>query len=415
MDQFNTLTEHLEGCRAKFFGYEGLLKRRSETSKWQSVFERISPTVFQSLVNLLREVPGLAIFDTHFMHHGRMGGPLSYEDLAHWLIRRSMSKDVSVALADLQGFLNNDQYDAKQIAIVGGVRVETKKELTDGTTVIPFKGLPGDVHKFVFGDHISHMYRQDSNKLPLVTITKGYAHPKILYEFDLKSVDVALAKPNLKHLDEESDRLRGIKDVQLLMTLIGPSSPALYGSWTAPSASVPYPNSGYAMTYYSPEKTHSPVKEFSELDLVELERIHQIFVNLQESRRRQLRICLWRLNRAIRTHPSSDSAIDLGISMESLFLDEGNISGELTYKLSLRAAKVLKAGYKERSNVKKKFKQLYSIRSKAVHEGRIGRTVSNKDKTPTKELLLEGYSLVRDAIIWSIENPGIDWSSVELG
>jgi hypothetical protein len=68
---------------------------------------------------------------------------------------------------------------------------------------------------------------------------------------------------------------------------------------------------------------------------------------------------------------SVDSAIDLGIILESLFLpDQG---AELSYRLKMRAGKLLGQTVDERETLSRHFGKLYDIRSTAVHTGELPR------------------------------------------
>jgi len=80
------------------------------------------------------------------------------------------------------------------------------------------------------------------------------------------------------------------------------------------------------------------------------------------------RVC-YRLSSAVRQSGLTDKAIDLGVALESTFLrDLGSVKGELRYRVSLRAARFLRQGLEERKEVFRAIRDVYDLRSTAVHE-----------------------------------------------
>lgn len=74
---------------------------------------------------------------------------------------------------------------------------------------------------------------------------------------------------------------------------------------------------------------------------------------------------LARLNLARRRQTPGDQAIDGCIALEALLGD--NQPGDLTYKLKLRAARLLGNNYTERKEVSKKIANFYQLRGKVAH------------------------------------------------
>ncbi len=103
--------------------------------------------------------------------------------------------------------------------------------------------------------------------------------------------------------------------------------------------------------------------------------------------------------------PSVDGAIYLGIAMETLFLD--NSRTELSYRMQVRAAKLIGGNMSQRELTKKLVKNTYSVRSRAAHEGAM--------KTEDQEAIEKGQGLIRDAILKIIESGTYpDWNRLDL-
>lgn len=89
----------------------------------------------------------------------------------------------------------------------------------------------------------------------------------------------------------------------------------------------------------------------------------------------------------------ADAAIDLGIALESILI-KSDESTEITYRISMRGARLLGKTLDERLDLKKKLTKIYGMRSKAAHRGIV------QSKSIDKEVLLlrEGFNLTAKAI-----------------
>lgn len=107
-----------------------------------------------------------------------------------------------------------------------------------------------------------------------------------------------------------------------------------------------------------------------------------------------------------------DSAIDLGIALEALFLsDLPDDRGELTFRLRLRVARYLEQNSKKREALFRLVGDLYSLRSTAVHTGRSPSDIRGR---ATSDLLEEGFRLTADAIRRHVVEGPPDWNNVQL-
>ena len=110
-----------------------------------------------------------------------------------------------------------------------------------------------------------------------------------------------------------------------------------------------------------------------------------------------------------------DRMIDLGIALESFYLR--GIRDELSFRLRLRAALYLGDGIQQRTQLKKEFRQIYDIRSEAVHEGTVPEQVRVEGQTlRMSEFLERSQELFQRSLLRVIENGRLpDWDSIELG
>lgn len=123
--------------------------------------------------------------------------------------------------------------------------------------------------------------------------------------------------------------------------------------------------------------------------------------------RRQLDLAAGRLALARRRVGDADRAIDISIALEALLGDTKKF--DMTYKLGLRAARLLSGERSERMVIRDKVKKFYDIRSGIVH-GSIP-SLKAEQSNVIKEVGLYCNSLILK-IAQSGEIP--DWDEVEL-
>ena len=110
-----------------------------------------------------------------------------------------------------------------------------------------------------------------------------------------------------------------------------------------------------------------------------------------------------------------DKIIDLGISLEALYVPEGG--GDTTYKLAIRAARHLGKDKKDREDLLAKFKQIYNCRSKAVHAGHVDTTVKfGEEKISRSKFITHAQDLCLRSITKILDKGKFtDWDSLILG
>jgi hypothetical protein len=149
-----------------------------------------------------------------------------------------------------------------------------------------------------------------------------------------------------------------------------------------------------------------------EVDVEAAEELASTYFGMDPARRQALHIPLDRLDRASRDDDLVDKSIDLGIALEPLLLHElkGQNQGELKFRLALRGAWLGGIDPQERAKIQRTLKDVYDLRSIAVHEGRFEPTDKNR------KTVASGISLCRQLILKMIQADGrVDWSTLLLG
>ena len=157
-------------------------------------------------------------------------------------------------------------------------------------------------------------------------------------------------------------------------------------------------------------------RESVQVDSEQVERAVSLYTamkNLQEGDAKKLKIPITRWIKSKTEQPLEDTVIDLGIALESLYLDKGN-GDQQSFRLRLRAALFLKESVEERKTVIADVQKIYGLRSKAVHTGDVRYDAANNSVKEKAE------ELCRDSIIKSIHHARTNghlpnWSHLELG
>ena len=112
-----------------------------------------------------------------------------------------------------------------------------------------------------------------------------------------------------------------------------------------------------------------------------------------------------------------DKMIDLGTAFESLFLPS-NVVDQLAFQFRLRASWHLGKDKADREKLMDEFKAIYTLRSKAVHNGELPPNIKIRKgvSVPTSEFIPKAQDLCRRSIIKILEDREFpDWKSLVLG
>ncbi len=115
-----------------------------------------------------------------------------------------------------------------------------------------------------------------------------------------------------------------------------------------------------------------------------------------------------------------DKMIDLGIAFEALYLPKANVD-QLSFQFRLRASWYLGKDKADRKMLIDEFKSIYTLRSKAVHNGELPQRVKVKkgESVPTSEFITRAQNLCRDSIMKILEDgefPNSNyWNNLILG
>ena len=154
-------------------------------------------------------------------------------------------------------------------------------------------------------------------------------------------------------------------------------------------------------------------KAFEPAEAAEARRLYEMWSTFDGTHRDHLELSLGRLvssgRRNLGRFRYEDRLLDITVALEVLFDLQG---GELTHKLSVRAAHLLGDSGDERLAVYESVQRLYKERSRIVHGGR-----SHRDgrQTDTKKTVEDAYRIGREALLKILAKGSFpDWTRLTL-
>ena len=154
-----------------------------------------------------------------------------------------------------------------------------------------------------------------------------------------------------------------------------------------------------------------------DFDLEKVKSMYKKLMTIPKTTKDALRVPLDRWAKSNGQRDSVDSMIDLGIAFESLYLNDGG-SGELKFRLAMRAAWHLGKDPNHRAELMDEFKDIYDRRSRAVHTGKLDSKSDKAMSDPKKRdaFISRAQELCSESIKTIIREGSMpDWDTIVLG
>ena len=161
----------------------------------------------------------------------------------------------------------------------------------------------------------------------------------------------------------------------------------------------------------------TPKATLTESGLRDLRELYRMIVGLNPKTREHLQVPIERWMRSMEQWETVDRMTDLAIALESLYLGGDDNRSQRGHRLALRATWHLANDRSDRERLSDIFKSIYDLRSQAVHEGQLDRTVAVPGQPEsTYDFIGEAQERCREAICTVIRAGELpDWGSVVLG
>lgn len=336
-----------------------------------------------------------------------------FEDGFH--INELMSHLLTIAIVRGSEYAAKNFYECAEktsvklqsITLIDGITIENTTEISDGIRLVPIPNNFNDLPPYI-------------NILPLEHYTKYFGRTLLIID---ELISPVFANPGA--ISPEGTTL------PFRRSNVNPEFPNFTPHEFCEALSLStnhvvedmawwsyiHPDEAYAVrsTFgsqsYDPSRlhhTHSRI-EVDKRVIQEAMSLYSTLKGLDSDISHKLRVPIDRWIRSKKENNPVDAFINLGTALESLYLESGS-TGELTFRLALRAAWLLRNDAQERISLKREFVEIYRLRSKAVHNGIL------KETEATPEFRARAQDLCLESIIKIIESGEFpDWDKLVMG
>jgi hypothetical protein len=369
--------------------------RRAEMPDQTAGQMPIEMRAFTDLCKCVRGDPRLVEFDGRFVAIQWAHVHCTYFGLIEWLIRRARAVGPDSTVSDLANYLSRDELTYEIFYVLGAVEVANIIQVNDRISLTPW----------------TPPLRQSTSSAiaqPMVTHL-GWLCPAALIRRDtvprLHLADDAAPAHDRHFFDDMDDTLH-------CMTIAGPSGAYLAGVYFAFDQSLPLPSP--SIGYIEPEVRGARRDPFPLESAGELRALLPLFQALPTNASESLLLPISRINLGMRRQHTLDTAIELGIALESFFLHDPSkkrTRGRITERLVARATGLLGHTAAERAAIADLFTRTYDIRSEAVHRASLK---DLPDQAGVKPTLDTAYTYAAAALRLAVRcHNQFDWSAIE--
>ena len=357
-----------------------------------------APKEFRELLRVVQSTPVLEIFSHAYQCALGHREPIDYRFLVQWLISRGQQVGSKQAVNEVSHYLDSDTIEINAILAVDGFTIQSNLELGEYKLVVWNDVAMTDTKWQVAARGLF------GSPPPTAAVIQQLEIPRV----HLRPWDSPV--PNIPRSIEPAI------DVLRCVTAVAGAGFRLLHYWLEPEEWAPWAVnlSGFGVD----STTHPWLTELSEAVMPQLGESMTHFLNLDESNRVRLRVPLDRLNRSyLAGIRSVDKAIELGIALESLYAP-AKLSEGIAFAVRTRAARFLGGSLEERRRTATTLRDVYDLRSRAVHAGRFDAEDAPKkwrDGDFVRKVLEEGQCLVGRSLVKVIQEGEPNWEEFDLG
>jgi len=349
---------------------------------------------------IIRVENELDVFEAPFLRYpSGSGSRVSSLSLAHWLVDRAREVGSENAVGEMRKFLTAQDVPMLQITPLAGIKLSSPVTLDEEMALVPFDQIPQSSSRTFF---LSKYVKQMPYREPSAALVRFSFVPKAHY-FQQGATPPPIAR--------DLDTPERMQRTSLLLALILRSPVENVASWSQTASWIPLTNAG-AHLLGTAQARLIVEKTLTARAGGYLRILYSAYWGMKKDDRTSLAISLDRLNRAMSSWNFVDSAIDLGICLESFFMaDRESSNQEISFTLKVRAARLLATSFTRRTEIAALVQDLYKLRSEAVHKGRFATSTAKKMLPETR--LREGQKLIARALRNTIRNGRLpDWQGV---
>lgn len=214
--------------------------------------------------------------------------------------------------------------------------------------------------------------------------------------------------PNPEEDSAYTSKQKLLWQISQYLTLLGPSSPTPVGQWSQLVSPERVPILGMVHSWGNSLQEAYPLTTTALPKEADVQSLVELYLTLDKDLKKKLAIPIQRLNMTLRRQDTVDKAIELGIALEALLVADRDSDAQVSYLLRVRGAWLGGGSLEKRKENHKLLKQVYGLRSRAVHSGTLNRQQADK-------ILHKGSVLCATLIRRVIEQGSMpDWDDLIL-
>ena len=371
----------------------------------------------ETILNLLRNELKAYLHEdrTHAATFAIFGGSTrasSVDDIFRSLLQTAIVDSPRWAALAFFEEIDKGYLPYREFFLLTGVHVETHLQVFDGISLIPLPSssqeLPGFLPDSLVRDPLLFLSRT------LLGVDRSVSPVLHRPEPDstLKSTPETYFNSALRSTDLTEFNL---EEFLLALTFVGGNPVLPEISWTHVDDRHIFGLQQVVGSGYSNSSIRAPSGTISEAQVHDASDLYDKIIALPKAVRRSLQVPIERWIKSKTNQASVDKMIDLGIAMESFYLDGPR--EQLSFRFRLRGSLHLSEEVPQRKRLMREFSDIYKYRSRAVHGGMLPDRVKVDSEWMAMPQYIErsqrlfGWSLMK--VIESGVLP--DWESLELG
>jgi hypothetical protein len=321
------------------------------------------------------------------------------------LLTKAESEGFDKAIEWLQNLLTMQNAQTLRILPIWGLEVRETTVLHGEIRLVPISALPNSptlhslLNRLV---SLSDPTVRWSPPTAALTVTSSVA--PIL----IRSEETGTLRP----FDAEAHEL--LRDVRKCLTLSGPVRLVSFEEWTQFADDDLLCLTSSPMTFRSTEIQPRSIQPLGAFDVVAAKEAVASYIQMSGPLKPVVRMAIDRFDRALRRHDPGDAAVEMSTALESLL---GDGSGELVWKVSLRASIIAGGVTEHRKRVRAIVHALYVLRSRVVHTGMSPTSSKVKGGAPmtAAQLTDEGFNVVSEILRAALKLDTMpDWFEAEI-
>src|SRR5437867_3029203 len=183
----------------------------------ESRSEKADPR-FVSLLEELRSQPDLEIFNDQMQVLAGQSTRTSFSSLASWLLKRTSSKGLDVAVADLDRYVAANELPCTLTLALTGITTDVTRDMGRDIYLVPWDSLPYSSQKQSIHERIFF----DPFHMSTCAIIRAFTIPKL-------HINPTTYDGNLLRIPDDTE----LHDAVRCFSLVGPSAPQVIAEWVA--------------------------------------------------------------------------------------------------------------------------------------------------------------------------------------